>query len=196
MTGLKKRKIQEKLLLYLFFVQNEIQKAKDTKKDIPKLGDIASFWKKLSSGEKGKYKKYADTINEERERLQDIYELVNGVKPKKPAGAFKVFLQEKAKEKVLHSIHEGKDLWNKLSDEEKEIYLKKAHTCKLAYKYKNMIYNKKIKKIMPKKPANTYTLFLKDKKGQKIPKGEKALTYWRDEYENLTKEKKKIYRKG
>jgi hypothetical protein len=46
---------------------------------------------------------------------------------------------------------------------------------------------------MPKRPANAYAQFLKDKKGQKIPQGEKAVTYWRDEYENLTKEKKKKY---
>ena len=189
----EKAKKTKRVTALSIFVQNNIQAAKDKKKDPPKLGDIAPLWKKLSSADKSKYKKYADEINEERERLQDIYELVNGIKPKKPAGAFRVFLQEKAKEKALHSIQEGKDLWNKLSDEEKEVYLKKAHTCKLAYKYKNMIYKKKIKKIMPKRPANAYAQFLKDKKGQKIPQGEKAVTYWRDEYENLTKEKKKKY---
>ena len=54
--------------------------------------------------------------------------MVNGIKPKKPAGAFRVFLQEKAKEKVLHSLQEGRELWEKLSEEEKEKYLKKAHT--------------------------------------------------------------------
>ena len=189
----EKAKNTRKVTALSIFVQNTIQSAKDKKKDIPKLGEIAPLWKKLAPNEKAKYKKYADTINEERERLQDIYELVNGVKPKKPAGAFRVFLQEKAKEKALHSIQEGKELWDKLSDEEKEVYLKKAHTCKLAYKYKNMIYKKKIKKIMPKRPANAYAQFLKDKKGQKIPKGEKAVVYWRDEYENLTKDKKKKY---
>ena len=189
----EKAKNTRKVTALSIFVQTSIQNAKNKNQEPPKLGDIAPLWKKLSSADKAKYKKYADAINEERERLQDIYELVNGVKPKKPAGAFRVFLQEKAKEKALHSLQEGKELWNKLSEEEKEVYLKKAHTCKLAYKYKNMIYKKKIKKIMPKRPGNAYAQFLKDKKGKKIPQGEKAVTYWREEYENLPKEKKKKY---
>ena len=56
-----------------------------------------------------------------------------------------------------------------------------------------MIYNKKIKKVLPKKPANAYAQFLKDKRGQKIPKGEKAVAYWREEFENLSKDKKRKY---
>ena len=68
------------------------------------------------------------------------------------------------------------------------MYLKKAHTCRVAYKYKKMIYNKKIKKMLPKRPANAYAQYLKDKKGQKIPKGEKAVQYWRKSFEELPKE--------
>ena len=147
----------------------------------------------MPNSEKEKYKKYAEEINEERERLYDIYELVNGIKPKKPAGAFRVFLQEKAKEKELHSLKQGREMWEKLSEEEKEKYLKKAHTCRVAYKYKKMIYNKKIKKILPKRPANAYGQYLKDKKGQKIPKGEKAVVYWRESFEQLPKDKMKKY---
>ena len=56
-----------------------------------------------------------------------------------------------------------------------------------------MIYNKKIKKILPKRPANAYGQFLKEKKGMKIPKGEKAVQYWRPFYDELTKDKKKKY---
>ena len=175
------------------FVQSEINNAKKKNEDIPKLADIAPAWKKLSKSEKERYQKYADEINEERERLQDLFELVNGVKPKRPAGAFRVFLQEKAKEKALHDLNEGKELWNKLSEEEKEKYLKKAHKCRLAYKYKKMIYNKKIKKILPKKPATAFGYFLKEKKGIKLPKGENALKYWRPDFDKLPKDKKKKY---
>ena len=175
------------------FVQRTIQSAKAKNKEPPKLAEIGPAWKKLPNSEKEKYKKYAEEINEERERLYDIYELVNGIKPKKPAGAFRVFLQEKAKEKELHSLKQGKEMWENLSEEEKEKYLKKAHTCRVAYKYKKMIYNKKIKKILPKRPANAYGQFLKDKKGQKIPKGEKAVKYWRESFEQLSKDKMKKY---
>ena len=189
----EKAKKTRKVTALSLFVQSTIDTAKEKHKDVPTLTDIAPLWKKMTKSEKQKYIDYANEINEEREKLHDIYELVSGVKPKKPAGAFRVFLQEKAKEKVLHSIKEGKELWDQLSKEEKDEYLKKAHRCKLAYKYKKMIYNKKIKKILPKRPANAYAQFLKEKKGQKIPKGEKAVVYWREEYENLSKDKKKKY---
>ena len=175
------------------FVQKAVKAAREQKKDVPKLADLAATWKSLKSSDKEKYIRYAEEINEDRERLQDIYELVNGIKPKRPAGAFRVFLQEKAKEKVLHSLQQGKEMWNKLSEDEKETYLKKAHTCRLAYKYKKMIYNKKIKKILPKKPATAYGFFLKDKKGIKMPKGEKAVVYWRKEFDELPKDKKRKY---
>lgn len=175
------------------FVQKAVKVAKDQGKEVPRLVDLTATWKSLKSSDKEKYARYADEINQDRERLQNIYELVNGVKPRRPAGAFRVFLQEKAKNKALSSLKEGRDMWEKLSEDEKEVYLKKAHTCRLAYKYKKMIYNKKIKKILPKKPATAYGHFLKEKKGIKIPKGEKAVAYWYKEFEQLPKDKKRKY---
>ena len=192
-TWFEKAKKIRKVTPLTIFVQRTIDAAKSKQKDIPKLADIAETWKSLKASDKEKYGKYADAINEEREKLQHIYELIHGMKPKRPAGAFRVFLQEKAKEKVLHSLQEGKELWDKLSEDEKESYLKKSHTLKLAYKYKKMIYDKKIKKILPKKPATAYGYFLKEKKGMKVPKGERPLTYWRPYYDELSKDKKKKY---
>ena len=189
----EKARHTRKVTALSIFVQKTIETAKEKKEDIPTLGDIAPLWKKMPSSQKEKYKKYADDINREREYLQNIYELVNGIKPKRPAGAFRVFLQETAKKKVFHNLKEGKELWDKLSEEEKDEYLKKAHKLTLAYKYKKMIYNKKIKKILPKRPANAYAQFLKEKKGQKLPKGEKAVTYWREEFNNLSKNQKEKY---
>ena len=148
----KAKKIR-KVTPLTMFVQKTIDAAKAKQKEIPKLADIAETWKSLKTSDKEKYAKYADSINEEREKLQHIYELIHGIKPKRPAGAFRVFLQEKARDKSLHSLQEGKEMWDKLSEDEKESYLKKSHTLRLAYKYKMMIYNKKIKKILPKKPA-------------------------------------------
>ena len=84
-------------------------------------------------------------------------------------------------------------MWDKLTEDEKEAYLKKSHTLRLAYKYKTMLYKKKIKKILPKKPANAYGQFLKEKKGMKVPEGERPLTYWASIYEQLSKEEKNKY---
>ena len=176
------------------FVQKALDAAREKNQEFPKLAELAKAWKSLKPGEKKTYIDYANTINEERERLQNVYELVHGIKPKRPAGAFRVFLQEKAKAKELHSLQEGKDLWEKLSEDEKEAYLKKSHTLRLAYKYKKMIYNKKIRKILPKKPANAYGQFLKEKKGIKMPKGEKAVVYWRPYFDKLPKDQLKKYK--
>jgi hypothetical protein len=56
-----------------------------------------------------------------------------------------------------------------------------------------MIYKKQIKKILPKKPGGPIMQYLKEKKGQKAPNGEKWLTYWRSMYSNLSQEQKKKY---
>ena len=192
-TWFEKAKKTRKVTPLTMFVQQALDAARNKNEEFPKLADLAKVWKNLKESEKKKYETYANSINEEREKLQNIYELVHGIKPKRPAGAFRVFLQEKAKAKELHSIKEGKELWDKLSEDEKEAYLKKSHTLRLAYKYKKMIYNKKIKKILPKKPATAFGQFLKEKKGMKIPEGAKAVAYWFEAYEKLPKDKKRKY---
>ena len=121
------------------FIQKMFENAKGKKEPLPKMAEISKHWKKLKASEKKKYRKYTEEINEEREKLRDIYELINGIKPKKPSGAFRIFLQEKAKEKTFHSIKEGFKLWNSLDEDQKEEYLKKAHRCVLAYTLKYLI---------------------------------------------------------
>ena len=189
---LKANKIK-KVTPIALFIQKKIEEAKEKHKEPPSLKDIAPAWKKLSKNEKKSYEKYAQELNEEKEKLQDIYEIVHGVKPKKPAGAFRIFLQEKAKKNEIRSLTDGHEMWKKLSDDEKEEYLTKSHRCQLAYKYKKMIYNKKMKKIFPKKPKGALQQYLKEKKGQKPANNENWLTYWRTVFNNLSKEQKKKY---
>jgi len=97
--------------------------------------------------------------------LEHLHELINGIKPKRPAGTFRIFLQEKAKKYELKDLQDGKQKWNELKEEEKGEYLKKSHTLSLAYKYKKMIFEKKIRKIRPKKPPSSLGFFMKEKKG-------------------------------
>ena len=175
------------------FIQKSIQSAKDNHKEPPKLADVANGWKSLTKNEKKKFKKYADEINEEKQQMKDIFELTHGIKPKRPLGAYKIFLQEKAKNGELKSLKEGKDMWEKLSHEQKDEYLVQAHKLKISYIYKKMIYKKQIKKIMPKKPGSAFAQFLKEKKGQKPANGEKFIVYFRGVYENLSEEQKKKY---
>lgn len=175
------------------FIQKKIQEAKEKFQEPPSLKEIAPAWKKLSKNEKKSYERYAQELNDEKTKLQDIYDIVHGVKPKKPAGAFRVFLQEKAKNNEIKALNEGYEMWKRLSDDQKEEYLIKSHRCQLAYKYKKMIYNKKLKKIFPRKPMGALQQYLKEKKGQKPANGENWLIYWRTVFTNLSKEKKKKY---
>ena len=162
---LKAEKIR-KISPIALFIQKKIQEAKEKHKEPPSLKEISPAWKKLSKNEKKSFEKYAQEINEEKEKLRDIYDIVHGIKPKKPAGAFRIFLQEKAKNNEIKTIQDGHELWKKLSEEQKEEYLTKSHKCLLAYRYKKMIYNKKIKKMLPKKPKGPLQQFLKEKKGK------------------------------
>lgn len=191
----EKAKKIKKVTPLSIFVSRTIQAAKDKHKEPPTLKEIAPSWQKLPEKEKDKYKEYADEINEERSHLQDLYDITHGVKPKRPAGAYRIFLQEKAKLDELSSIAEGKKMWEKLSDDEKESYVTKARRTQLAYRYKKMIYNKKIKKLLPKRPGTAVNQFIKEKKGQKPANGEKFVVYWREVYNSLSDSQKQKYEK-
>ena len=189
---LKAEKIR-KINPIALFIQKKIQEAKDKHKEPPALKEIAPAWKKLSKNEKKSFEKYAQEMNEEKEKLRDIYDIVHGIKPKKPTGAFRIFLQEKAKNNEIKSLKEGQEMWKKLSEDQKEEYLTKSHKCLLAYRYKKMIYNKKIKKMLPKRPKGPLQQFLKEKKGQKPANGESWFLYWKKVFEGLSEPQKKKY---
>ena len=150
------------------FIQKVIEMAKKKDEPIPKLEEIKDGWKELPLSMKTKFKKYAQSINEEREKLNDIFELINGIKPRLPSGPYSIFIKEKLKENEINDLNEGKKLWKQLNEDEKEIYLKKAHRLKLAYQYKKMIYNKKIRRFLPKKPSTLNNQ--KDKYDEKMEK--------------------------
>ena len=189
---LKAEKIR-KITPIALFIQKKIEEAKEKHKEPPALKEIRPAWKKLSKNEKKSFEKYAQEINEEKEKLRDIYDIVHGIKPKKPAGAFRIFLQEKAKNNEIKTIQDGHEMWKQLSEDQKEEYLTKSHKCLLAYRYKKMIYNKKIKKMLPKRPKGPFQEFLKEKKGQKPAKGEKMLPYWKKVFDGLSDAQKKKY---
>ena len=99
------------------FIQKRFQEKKSQR--FPKLDDITKLYKQLKPSEKRKYEIYAEKINEEREKLRNIYELIYGFKTRYPSGAYIIFLQEKAKENAIRSINEGKKLWDKLNADKK-----------------------------------------------------------------------------
>ena len=107
----KAQKIK-KITPIALFIQKQIEEAKKNGKEPPQLKEIAPAWKQLSKEEKKTFEKYAQELNEEKEQLQDIYEITHGIKPKRPKGAYRIFLQEKAKNNQIKSLAHGHELWH------------------------------------------------------------------------------------
>ena len=175
------------------FIQKEIEEAKNEHKELPQLKDIVTIWKQLPKSKKLLYEKYAEELNEEKEQLENVYEIVYGIKQKRPKGAFRMFLQEKAKNNEIKSLNHGYELWKQLSIEEKEKYLNKSHKCQLTYIYKEMINKKQIKRLILKKPLSAFQYYLKENKDQNPPEVENFYEYWRSMFDKLSNEQKKKY---
>jgi hypothetical protein len=107
-----------------------------------------------------------------------------------PAGAYRTFLEEKVSKGIISSLIEGEKLWDSLSEQEKEKYIGYCHRKVLAYKYKQLIYKKKIRGILPKKPCGALQLFYKKIRGLKHPDNEHHFIYYKKLYDNLPIEKK------
>ena len=181
---------------YCVFVQKKIEDAKEKNEEIINIDDCAKIWKKMSKNKKKIYEAYADEMNEERKNMREIYEIINGIQPNKPAGAFKIFLSEKTKEgefKGKNVYKYGKKLWDELSDNEKEEYLHKAKKIKLCYMYKKMLYKKNNRKILPPKPKSAYNYFIASLKGIKPKNGENFFQMCFKLWNKMDEDKKKIF---
>ena len=181
---------------YCVFVQKKIEDAKEKNEEILNFDDCAKIWKKMSKNKKKIYEAYAEEINEERKNMREIYEIINGIQPKKPAGAYKIFLSEKIKEGELKGKNiykDGKKMWNELPENEKEEYLKKAKKIKLCYIYKKMLYKKNNRKILPPKPKNAYNYFIASLKGIKPKNGENFFQMTRRLWNKMDEDKKQKF---
>ena len=155
----------------------------------------------MNNSERQKYEKYTEELIYDKFNIRNIYDAICGIKPKTPSGALRIFLQEKAINNEINNIGEGIFLWNTLSIDEKEVYLNKCHIQFLAYKYKELIYNKKIKRILPKRPPTAFNLFIKNLNKYEIPKDKtNNLKYYHKLYNAQTPELKeeldKLYEKN
>ena len=187
-------KTLKKITPLTLFIHKKFQEAKKKGQELPSLKDVSVSWKNMSKNKKEIFKDYVNQINEEAEMLKDLSDIIKGVKPKKPAGAFLMFLQEKVKNKEITSKKQGLKLWDKLTIDQKEKYLEKSHKRVLAYQYKKMIHDKKIKKIIPKKNKDALHIFLKEKRGIKPENGKTWITHWKNEFKNLCDLKKEEYK--
>ena len=180
---------------FSIFCQKKIEESKIKKENID-FKICSKIWKKMSKNEKKKYDDYAEEIISERKKIRELYEIVNGIQPKKPAGAYKIFLSEKAKNgffKKENVLLKGRKLWNELSKEEKDEYLKKAKKIKLCYIYRKMLYEKNIKKMFPSKPKSAYNIFISSIKGKKPEKDENFFSMCKRLWDNLNESERKKF---
>ena len=195
---------------YAVFVQQKIEEANNNDEEPPNFKKCAKLWKQTKENERKKYENIAEYMNEDRKRMRELYEIANGIQPKKPAGAYKIFLSEKAKEGVFKGkanvLKEGRKLWEKLKEDEKEEYLNKAKKIRLCYIYKKMLYKKNKKKILPSKPKTAYNFFVSSMKGKSPQKNETFMEMCRkkwskmsdsekENFESLADEERKKYEK-
>ena len=178
---------------FVVFIYHYLKSNDFTEENFPSLNDIAKLYNNLPTNKQLLYEDYTKEFINLRFKLYDIYEAIHGINTKTPPGALRIFLQEKAYNNEISSINEGKILWENLSTEQKEIYLNKCHSQFLAYKYKELLINKKIKRFLPRKPKSPFTIFLRHTAGVKVPEDTKPMNFFHDMYNNLPTEKKEKF---
>ena len=182
---------------YAVFVQKKIEEANEKGEETPNFKKCAKLWNQLNDKQKKKYEDAAEEMNEERKRMRELFEIANGIQPKKPAGAYKIFLSEKAKEGIFKGksnvLKEGRKLWEKLSQEEKDEYLNKAKKIRLCYIYKKMLYKKNRKKILPSKPRSAYNFFISSMRGKSPSKNEPFLAMCRKKWSKMSENEKEKF---
>lgn len=182
---------------FAIFIKDKIAKAKE-KGDSLTFAEIAVMWNKSKPSVKEKYQAFAEEINKERRANIDLYELAHGVQPKRPAGAYRFFLMEAAKDGKLEGknpIKEGTKLWSKLSEEEKEKYKKIAHKAKLAYMMKKLEFKAQLKKASQgSKAMSPFNIFIAEHKGKEnLPEGQSFFQYMHKKWIKLDESAKKKY---
>lgn len=142
----------------------DLAKAADAKGEKILLKDVTEKWNKTSDAVKDRYVAYAQETLNEREQTKKLYMLAYGIKPKLPKSAYKIFFSEKIKEGILgiNIYSEAKALWEKLSDDQKDIYLRKAQKEKLVYELIKREYLQNNRKA---RGPSAFNLFMRDLKG-------------------------------
>lgn len=162
------------------------------------LKEYAEKWNDLSKAERQKYVSYCKEAREQRKRMVEIAEISSGVKPHKPMGAFKCFIKDKISEdpeyfKGRSVFKEGKEEFDKLNDEQKQVYLNQARREQIAYRYKTNIYRQNLRKIQPKRARSALMIYMEEGDFSDRPEDVKLFTFARQKFEKLSQKDKDMY---
>ena len=108
---------------FFIFMNNELNLYRKNKKKKPSLKQLIDTWNKLPKSETEKYIAFSKEIKDDQNNMQNLYDIIRGIKPKIPAGAYRTFLEDKASKGIISSLIEGEKLWDSLSEQEKEKYI-------------------------------------------------------------------------
>lgn len=185
------KKLKRPTILSLF-VRKTFDECRLQNKELPNLTEVAKRWKKVKPDEKRRLQEMVDEIMQQRKEQRDIYELVNGIKPKKPAGAYRLFMLDLVEQKKFRDFRDTHEQWGRLSKAEKDEYLKKSHRIHVAYRFKMIMYEKRVRKMMPKRPPNAFGLYLHEKRGKAF-NGDSAIAYWKEQWDRLPEKEREAY---
>lgn len=149
---------------YSLFAKAQMAKARENGSTMT-LAEVADVWRETDEDTKQKYLDYSDIIKEERKNYRGGFETVTGLKPRRPLGAYKIFMVDMARQGKFEDnqnvFAETSRLWEKCSDEEKEKYQKIAHREKLEYMVKKMEFIQGMRRQYGK-ARTAYNLFTHD----------------------------------
>ena len=182
-----------KINSFLVFIYHYFMKNIVSKENYPSLKILINLFDDLPKKIKILYEEISSELIYLKFKFHDIYNSAHGIDLRTPSGALKLFLQKKVDDNEIQSIKEGKELYNKLSDDEKEVYLIKSHYEVLGYIYKQLLKKKKIKAILPPKPIKPFNIYMATNPKNKIPYGYNTFEYYHKKYNELTQFQKDIY---
>jgi hypothetical protein len=198
------RENQNYISPFALFYKDQATKAKEKGISMD-MKKASALWKKATPRIKELYADYAQTNQNDRKHMRDLYIMVSGIRPKPALGPYRIFLMHLAKE---NRIPKGKDfqreaskLWENLPDDKKEKYFKLAQRDKASYILKKIEYDASLKKSMGSMRARTaYNFFTHSLEGRQMeyPKGkffQYAISKWekmdsvaRSQYEKMAEE--------
>jgi hypothetical protein len=158
------RDSQKSITAFSIFYKDELENAKE-KNYTTNLKEVGEKWQNANQKIKDRYADIANQMKETAEKNRNLYEIAFNLKPRKPLGAYNLFMIDMAKNNKLDSKDLFKScakLWKSLPEQEKERYLKIAKKEQLAYIVKKMEFNAYLKKNHKVTAPTALNLFVSD----------------------------------
>jgi hypothetical protein len=139
--------------------------------------EAAEAWKKTTNNQKEKYEKYAEEENKERKKKLDLWEVMSGIKPRKPVGALTHFIRDLSQKDKLNGVKNvfshAAVKYKELSSSEREHYEKLFKKDQLEYAIKLSEYKKFLSNRFGRAPS-AFNLYFQDHAGENSEEDQKV----------------------